>query len=105
MKLTYFLIGQDALIATPDCFATSEQTQEIQFFALAESYSLQTKARMASAVFIEPLVRWATPSVGNELHRSVACYLSAFKRDTGTQAQVFDYLMTNPVIKILWLKQ
>jgi len=76
---------EDVLIATPDCFASSERTQEISFFDLAESYDLQTKAHMASAVFIKPLVSYATPSVGSELHKSVACYLSAFKQDISKQ--------------------
>jgi len=103
MNLTYFLMCEDVLIATPDCFASSERTQDINFFDLAESHALQTKARMASSVFIEPLVSYATPSVGNELHKNVACYLSAFKQDPSKQKEAFDYLMTNPVIRILWL--
>lgn len=102
MELTYFLMSNDALIATPDCFASSQRTQDISFFDLAEDYDLQTKANMASAVFIRPCYSWSKPSTGSDLHKNVASYLAKFK-PIPEQSTVNAFLMTNPVIRILWL--
>jgi len=99
----YILITKNYILATPDCFADSDRTQKIGFYELANDYELQCRLKLASCVLIKPLVRYADPLVGDELIRGVASYLSAFKNKIEDQNNVFNYLINNGELKILWV--
>jgi hypothetical protein len=105
LQTTCYLTTDTALIATPDCFGNSARTQELKFFEFAESYDLQSEAQLGSCVFIQPHVNWVKPLTGTKLHEAVANFLANIKRDSRSQQLVFENLMANPNIKILWLNR
>jgi hypothetical protein len=84
--------------------AASDKTIDIPFQDLAENYDLQSKLKLASCVFIKPDVGYARfdkPLTEEELHKSVAGFLSAFARDPADQKQRREYLLNNGLVRIL----
>ena len=100
----YLLILDDYILGTPDCINQSDRTQDISAQALAQDYDLQSKMRLASAVFIRPDVSYAQPAAPNELLNKMAAFLADFKTDKAAQDEVRDYLMGDGMLRILWLK-
>ncbi|HEY9701248.1 MAG TPA: hypothetical protein V6C58_02325 [Allocoleopsis sp.] len=52
-------------------------------------------------MFIKPSHWWDKPKETQELRESVAAYISAFKIEKD-QKLVYDHLMTNPMIRIIF---
>ncbi len=101
----FILTLDDVVIGTPEYIAESSRTQDISFFDLAENYDIQCKAHLASSVFIKPENPFSTGCTGHKLHDRVACYLSAFKGTTEKQTETHQFLITNPTLRILWVKE
>jgi len=102
MKVSYILIRDDVDMGTPDVFAESSRTQDITAEELAQDYNLQKKLRLLTQVCIVPEAPWADPTPPSERRKMLASYLSAFKSDKKEEKAVYDYLMNNGVIRIVW---
>lgn len=101
----YVLMLDDYLLAKPKAFASSNRTQDIKFFDLAVNLELQYRMKLASAVFISPINPFAKPATGRKLLEYVARYLAAFKLKKEGQDHIYEYLMGNGDLRILWLKE
>ena len=98
----FLLVTDEYILGTQDCIAVSPRTQDIEFHKFCEDYELATKLNLLSAVLLKPLVSWAVPCSGEQLYKAVATYLSNFKSKADA-AEVYELLLTNPIIRILWL--
>lgn len=95
------LIQDHADILTPECCAQSERTQDINFFDLCANYDLQVKLNLATAVFLKPAYSWQEKTKPEDMPKKVAGYLAQFSTEPN---RVSEFLMTNPVLRILWKK-
>jgi hypothetical protein len=101
----YFVIDNDVVIATPDLLRQGGNTQDVCAEDLAQSHELLEKLKWPLIQMIRPLVHYAEPTPP-EKRRSL---LAAFLSDMGNNSPVVakrkhDYIMTNGMIRILWLK-
>lgn len=101
-KMLVILSQPHADILSEGFVAKSNRVQEINFFDLCADYDLQIKLNLASAALLKPVFQWQTPTKPEDIPREVAFYLADFKSGKDNQKQVYDYLMTNPVLQILW---
>ena len=93
------LTQEHADILTEQACSKSERTQDIKFFNLCADYDLQVKLQMATAAFLNPCYSWQEKTKPEDMPKKVACFLSQFSKDA---EKVYDFLMTNPVLRILW---
>ena len=89
MKKPIFLIQQECILCKQDFIDESCKTQDISLFELCNDKELQYKLN-----FIFNL----------NTHSQLASYLAqCHSMNPKEQQLAFDYLMTNPILRILWL--
>jgi hypothetical protein len=88
------------IIANPDSLSCSERTTDIDFFDICLDYDMQCLFNWATAVHIEPEYRWQEVRDNQTIIRNTASYLSQLQNDK----ELYDFLMTNPKLRVLKLK-
>lgn len=96
-----YILNISSVVIFSDPDMDSENIITMNFFDLANNYSLQTELGLDCAVFLKPSVNYSTAKTGEKLYSSVAGFISAFQPTEKEQNKLFNYLMTNPVIKII----
>jgi hypothetical protein len=98
--MKYIYITTSVIIfSDPDM--DSKNIMTMRFFDLANNYDLQTELKLGCTAFLKPSVNYLMPKTGEKLYSSVAGFISAFKPTEEEQNELFSYLMTNPVIKVI----
>lgn len=101
MSRMKYILNIPSVVIFSDPDIDSENIMTMNFFDLANNYDLQTELGLGCAVFLRPSANYLMPKTGEKLYRSVAGFISAFKPTEKEQNELFNYLMTNPVIKII----